>query len=217
MDKLPFKVRKVNPEVIQVGKDTNVPGRIRFQRLGTDALADNGKIYLFHKNIPKETMEHEVAHVVIPKERIKTPKGVTAWLDDEVKADIYTYYKYGHPKSIAVYLNSRAMDARLHHMDDELAERYNYYELTKHTLEHIERVYKKYWDYLPEQWKKDYIKFIDYTEGRLKKFRETGQNTNPPYDYTAKARKGSGSYKIKKNKIIKKRDEITGFIVKGVK
>ena len=217
MEQLPFRVRKKEPEVIYVGKDTDIPAKIRFNRMGADALADDGKIYLFQKKTSRDVLEHEKAHIVIAKDKTKTPKGVTAWLDDEVKADLYTYYHYGHPKHIYWYLHSRSMDARLHHMDDEIAEKHNYYELTKHTLEHMEKVYKKYWDYLPEPWKKDYYKFVDYTEGRLAKFRKWGRKYNPPLDFTTKiTNRKTGEYGIKQNKVVKKRDKITGFIVKGV-
>jgi len=213
MEQLPFKVRKKNPEVIYVGNNTDVPEVVRKDRMGADAATYKGKIYLFKKNVPKSTMEHEVAHTMIVQDKTKSPKGVVSWLDDEVKADIYTWHKYGFPSSIYNNLHARARDVNVYHMSNE---KYNHYEHTKHTLEHMDRVYKKYWEYIPEQWKKDYLKFSAYGNRMLSKWQRLGKNTNPSGDYFLRKNR-IGEWKTVNKKVVRKRDKITGFIVKGVK
>lgn len=215
MDKLPFKVRKVEPEVIHVDKSTVLPKAVEEGRLGSTAVMYKGKIYAFSKNLPKRSIEHEKAHVQIVNSRIKSPKGVVALLDDEVKADLLTYQRTGYPKNIYNYINSRAVDARAYHLEDNDS-KYNFYEQNKHILGHIEEVYKRYWQYLPEQWKKDYYRWMNETQRGLSQMQRVGKNTNPPGDYQIKKFK-SGDYDVHKKKVVKKRDEITGFIVKGVK
>ena len=212
MDKLPFKIINKNPEVIHVDRDTEVPSIVREERMGTDALTYEGKIYSFEKELPVETLNHEKAHVRAEPSKIVSNKGVVAWLDDEVRADLLTYKETGQPARIFDRLNSRACDARIYHLDGH----YNFYEQTKHTLGHIEDVYRKYWDYLPNQWKKDYAKFMSYSGRKLERLRSEGKNCNPPKDYYVRWLR-NGDYDVKKRRVVKRRDEITGFITKGVK
>lgn len=215
MDTLPFKVRKKNPEVIYVTKDTILPKAVVEDRLNADALNYRGKIYLFKKRIPKYTMEHEKSHVELGETKPRTPKGVVAWLEDEVKADLLTYQKTGEPKHIYDRMESRACDVRMYHLDSKVVN-YNYYEQTKHTVGHMEDAYRKYWTYLPEAWKKDVVKFLEISQRNLEKMRLQGKNLNPPKDYYLRWLKG-GDYEVTRPKIVKKRDDVTGFIVKGVK
>jgi len=214
MEQLPFKVRRKEPEVIYVGKDTVVPRAVREGRLGSTAVMYNGKVYAFSKNLPKRSIEHEKAHVQIVNSKLKSPKGVVAQLDDEVKADLLTYQRTGEPKSIYNYMNSRAIDARLYHLSDD-DDKYNIYEHNKHILGHMKEVYQRYWQYLPEQWKKDYYKWVNETQRGLGQMQRAGKNTNPPGDYQVKRFK-TGDYDVHKKRVVKKRDKITGFIVKGV-
>ena len=216
MSELPFKVRNKEPQVILVKRDTKVPAVVRNERFGTNALTYKGKVYVFNKNVPKKVLDHEKSHCSAEKSHVVSPKGVMAWLEDELRADLVTYQKSGEPERIYDRLNSRASDARMYHMDGDTHDWYNYYEQSKHSVEHIERVYRKYWDYLPSQWKKDYIKFIEHSYQKLGKLREQGRNCNPPKDYCVR-RFPSGNYDVKKKRVIRKRDSVTGFMVKGVK
>lgn len=194
---LPFKIRSVKPEIIQVDKNTVVPNGVREGRWGEEAVTYKGKIYLFRKSVPKYTIEHEKAHVAIKREDNPTLTGVTAELDDEVKADLYTYQKMGKPQSISAHLHSRAGDAMATHMIFDKEKRYNYYQQISHMLYHIKKVYKKYWEYMPEQWKKDYDDFANKVEKSLAKQRVECANRNPSNDY-AMGRLKSGGYDIKR-------------------
>lgn len=215
MDTLPFKVRNRKPQVIYVDKDVEVPSVVKKERMGTDALSYNGKVYSFKKQLPVETLEHEEAHFKVEPSRVVSNKGVVAWLEDEVRADLLTYKETGKPERIFDRLNSRACDARIYHLNSDVVD-YNFYEQTKHTLGHIEDVYRKYWSYLPPQWKKDYVKFIEYSQRKLEKLRLQGRNCNPPKDYYVRWLR-NGDYEVKKKRIVKGRDKITGFIVKEAK
>lgn len=215
MDKLPFKVHKSNPKVVYVDKDVEVPDIVNEDRMGTDALTYEGTIYTFQKKTPYDILEHEKAHCRAEPSRVVSNKGVSTWLDDEVRADLLTYKETGKPERIFDRLNSRACDARIYHLNSDVTD-YNFYEQTKHTLGHIEDVYRKYWSYLPNQWKKDYAKFMEYSGRKLERLRAEGKNCNPPKDYYIRWLR-NGDYDVKKKRIVKKRDEITGFIVKGVK
>jgi len=217
MNELPFKVRKREPEIIQVDKSTALPKEVEEGRLGSTAVMYKGKIYAFSKRLPKQSIEHEKAHVQIVNSKLKSPKGIVAWLDDEVKADLLTYQRTGEPKSITNYLNSRAIDARYYHLETDIKQgyKYNLYEQNRHILGHIEEAYKRYWDYLPEQWEKDYKKWMDSMQRGLESDRRLGKNVNPPGDYQVKKFK-AGGYDVHKRKVVKKRDKVTGFIVKSV-
>lgn len=211
MEQLPFRVKNCEPQIIYVG-DTEVPKKVREERMGTNALVYRGKIYKFNKRIPKDVIEHEKAHCRAEKSDIISPKGVMAWLDDEVRADLLTYKETGRPERIYDRLQSRASDARVYHMDGV---DFNYYQQTKHALEHIERAYQKYWDVLPEQWKRDYVRFMEYSGKRLGKLRLQRQG-NPPRDYYLRWLK-NGDYEVGKKKVVNGRDEVTGFVTKRVK
>jgi hypothetical protein len=215
MEQLPFKLRKHEPEVILVNKDTDVPSIVIKERMGTDALTYKGKIYSFKKKLPIETLEHEKAHCRAEPSRVVSHKGVVSWLEDEVRADLLTYKETGRPERIFDRLNSRACDARIYHLEDESVS-YNYYEQSKHALIHIEEVYRKYWDYLPDRWKKDYVRFMEHSGKRLEKLRLQGKNMNPPRDYYVRWLR-NGDYAVSKKKVTNGRDEITGFITKKVK
>jgi hypothetical protein len=215
MEALPFKVHRRNPKVIYVGKDVEVPTPIREDRMGANALTYKGKIYSFQKNLPKSDLEHEEAHCRAEPSHVISNKGVVAWLEDEVRADLLTYKETGKPERIFDRLNSRASDARVYHLQDQGVS-YNYYEQTKHALIHIEEVYRKYWDYLPDQWKKDYVKFMSYSGKKLERLRQEGKNCNPPKDYYVRWLK-NGDYDVGKKRVVKGRDEITGFVVRKVK
>lgn len=217
MEQLPFKVRNRKSQIIYVDKSVDVPAFVKANRMGTNALVYKGKVYIFHKRVPKNVLDHEIAHVRAAKSSAISPKGVVAFLEDEVRADLLTYKETGKPERIYDRLHSRASDARVYHIQGrDLGISYNYYEQTKHALGHIEDVYKKYWTYLPERWKKDYVKFVEYSHRKLEKLRLQGKNCNPPRDYYVRWLK-NGDYDVKKRRVIKKRDEVTGFIVKGVK
>lgn len=200
---VPFKVNTRKIEIVQVDKDTDVPKGVREGRWGEEAVTYKGKIYLFKKNPSKYTLEHEKAHVIIKKEDNPTLTGVTAELDDEVKADLYTYHKIGKPQSISKHLHSRAGDTMMTHMVFDKGKKYNYYQQTKHMLYHIQKVYKKYWEYLPEQWKKDYNDFVTKVEKALSRSKILRRNTNPPGDYVIDKLR-DGSYDIKRVKVIRK-------------
>jgi hypothetical protein len=214
MEQLPFKIHNRKPKVIYVGKDVEVPPIVEKERMGTDALVYKGNIYTFQKKIPVETLEHEKAHCRAEPSHVVSPKGVVAWLDDEVRADLLTYKETGRPERIFDRLNSRASDARVYHLQDGV--NYNYYEQTKHTLEHIEEIYRKYWDYLPDQWKKDYVKFMEHSGKKLERLRLEGKNCNPPKDYYVRWLR-KGDYDVKKKRVYGKRDEVTGFVVRKVR
>lgn len=212
---LPFKVRNKNPEVIYVTKDIVVPEIVRSERMGTNALTYKGKVYSFRKRLPVEILEHEKAHVRAEPSRVISNKGVVAWLEDELRADLLTYKETGQPSRIFDRLNSRACDVRIYHLNSDVVD-YNFYEQTKHTLGHIEDVYRKYWAYLPPQWKKDYVKFVECSQRKLERLRLEGKNCNPPKDYYVRWLR-NGDYEVKKKRVVKRRDEVTGFIVREAK
>jgi hypothetical protein len=212
MDELPFKIHRRNPKVIYVNEDVDIPMVVKEDRMGTNTLTYKGKIYTFQKNIPKSDLEHEKAHCEAEPSKVVSNKGVVAWLEDEIRADLLTYKETGKPERILDRLNSRASDVRIYHMDGH----YNYYEQTKHTLGHIEDVYRKYWDYLPDQWKKDYVRFMSHSGHKLDRLRSEGKNCNPPKDYHVRWLR-KGDYDVKRKRVVHGRDKVTGFIVKEVK
>jgi len=216
MDNLPFKINKKEPEIIYVDSEAIVPKIVKEDRLGTNALTYHGKIYAFHKKLPKDVIDHEKAHCEAESSSEISPKGIKAWLEDEVRADLLTYKETGRPERIYDRLHSRASDARLYHMDSDVKSWYNYYDQTKHALEHIEIVYRKYWDYLPAQWKKDYGKFMEQSGRKLERLRKEGKNWNPSKDYTVR-RSRIGDYDVSKKRTVYRRDRNTGFVVRGVK
>jgi hypothetical protein len=201
--KLPFKLRKVEPKIIYVDRNDKTSKQKEDWGEGAHVGFDN-KIYVFEKNPSKYTLEHEKAHVLIKSEEVPTYTGVAQLLDDEIKADLYTYYKMGQPKSISKHLYSRAGDAIMHHSMADKEKKYNYYHQIKHMLYHIQKVYKKHWDYLPEQWKKDYNGFVISVQQSLEKQKKEGKDTNPPKDYTVGRLKGGG-YDIKRARVAKRK------------
>ena len=209
---LPFKVRKSNPEVIHVKNDTDMPYTVRNDRLGSDALVHKGKIYKFKLNLPKWVMEHEISHTQIPNDKTKSPLHSTAWLNDEIAADLLTYQKTGYPKSIKEFINSRAMDLFYIHLSNNVEGKYNKYETREHVIHHIRKAYHKYWEYLPAQWKKDVDNFFKQYEKWHLKYLERGEHLRPAGDFRLE-RNHTGDYKIHKRRIVRKRDEMTGFMM----
>lgn len=217
-NKLPFNVRNIRPEVILVSETTEaqIPKDVNEGRMGCPMVTYKGKIYVFRKDLPKFAMQHEMAHVQIPKDKTRSPKGVIAWLDDEVKADLLTYQKTGQPESIKDYLRSRYEDARFYHLvNDRIEGKYNTYEHGIHSVNHIERAYKKYWEYLPEQWKKDYREFMGCVDNLKRHAKDKGYCMNPPIDFDIYKTR-TGQRMIKRKKVVRKPDRITGFMTRQV-
>ena len=88
MQKLPFKIRSVNPKIVHVTSNVSIPDAVKDDRQGAAAIFYRGKIYTFRKNLPKHVIEHEKAHAQITDDKTKTPTGSTAWLNNEIAADI---------------------------------------------------------------------------------------------------------------------------------
>jgi len=203
MENLSFKVSKKEPEVIYVTKETKLPNALK-ENLGSQGIAYRGKVYLFRKSLPKYVVEHEKAHIAIGDVNKSTWGGTTHWLDDEVKADLVTYHKVKQPHSIAKRINDLAGDVIFYHSTSDEKKKYNYYELIGHMLIHIKKIYTKYWDYLPNQWKDDYKGFISTVEKSLQKQRMEGKDKNPSHDYIV-GRLKNGGYNIQMAKVVKKK------------
>lgn len=214
--KLPFKVRNIEPEVVVVSETTKMlPKDVMAGRLGCPMVVYKGKVYVYRKNMPKFSMEHEKAHTQIEKDKTKSPKGVISWLDDEIKADLLTYQKTGQPKSISGYLNARFDDARYYHLANDYDGRHNTYEHSLHSVSHLERAYKKYWEYLPEQWKRDYREFMNKIDDLKEQSKRKGYHVNPVCDFDIYKTR-TGQRIIKRKKVIRKPDRITGFLTRQV-
>jgi hypothetical protein len=211
--KLPFRVRKTSPEIIHVKKDTEVPESVKHDRLGSAAMVHRGKIYKFKSKLPKWVIEHEISHTQIPNDKTKSPLSSTAWINDEIAADLLTYQKTGYPKSIKEFINSRAMDMFYIHLGNNAGGKYNKYEIREHVVWHMKKAYQKFWDYLPEQWKKDVNDFFKRYDIWHEKYLSRGEHLRPAGDF-ALTRSKTGDYKIHKRRVVRQRDEMTGFVMR---
>jgi len=211
---LPFKVRKHEAPVIYASKE-EIPERVRSVRLGNDALVYKGKIYVFRKDIPKYAMEHEKAHIHIPSSKLKTPHMATGYIDDEVKADLLTFQRTGKPKSLYPdYFDSRLEDLVYVHTNNDTGEgnKYNLYETYAHCYDTLKRIYYKYWNYLPEQWKEDWNKYKNSVESDLDYRLYKGEHMRPPGDYKIQLSR-SRIPVIRKRRVIRQPDRMTGFMI----
>lgn len=210
---LPFRVRKTNPEVIHVKKGVDVPGTVKYDRLGSDAMVHRGKIYKFKSNLPKWVLEHEIAHTQISDDKTKSPLNTTSFLNNEIAADLLTYQRTGYPKSIKGFINSRASDLFYIHLSNNVDGKYNKYETREHVVWHMRKAYEKYWAYLPAQWKRDVDNFFARYEKWHEKYIARGEHLRPAGDFHLE-RNRIGDYKIHKRRVVRKKDEITGFIIR---
>jgi hypothetical protein len=214
MRKLPFKIRSANPEIVHVTSGANVPDAVKNDRQGAVALYYKGKIYTFRKNLPKHVIEHEKAHAQITDDKTKTPTGSTAWLNNEIAADILTYKRTGKPEHIKDYIWSRLKELGYYHsMDDIFARKFNRYQVNSHAVAHLLKAYYKYYDFLPEAWQNDVDKFQREAERLLASMRKRGYHQRPGGDYFIKHRHRDGSFDVNYRRVIRKRDDITGLFV----
>ena len=214
MNKLPFKVRSVNPEIVHVTPGIEVPDAVRNDRQGAVALFYKGKIYTFRKNLPKHVLEHEKAHAQITDDKTKTPTGSTAWLNDEIAADILTYKRTGKPEHIKDYIWSRLKELGYFHSIDDIAQRkFNRYQVNSHAVAHLLKAYNKYYEFLPIAWQNDVDKFKKEAERLLASMRKRGYHQRPGGDYYLKHKSRDGSFDVKYRRVTRKRDGVTGLFV----
>lgn len=210
--KLPFKIRYVNPEIVQVSSGIYVPNAVKGDRQGAVAIFHRGKIYAFRKNLPRHVLEHEKAHAQITDDKTKTPTGSTAWINNEIKADILTYKRTGKPEHIRDYIWSRVRSLGLYHTNDDASKKFNRYQINSHTVYHILKAYNKYYEYLPTAWQDDVDKFKKEAEGLLETWRRRGYHLRPGGDYYLVHNKRDGDFDVKYRRLVKKRDPVTGFM-----
>jgi hypothetical protein len=209
---LPFKVRSVKPEIIHVTSNTKLPEDVKQGRHGSVAIFYKGKIYTFRKNLPKYMIEHEIAHAQITDDKTKTKTGSTAWLNDEIAADILAHRRTGKPEHIQPYMFSRLKDLGYYHTVNDDDKKYNRYEVNSHAVAHLMKAYARYYDYLPKEWQDDVDNFKKLAEKELAAMRAKGLHQRPGGDFYIQ-RSRSGDFKARARRVSKKIDPVTGFMV----
>lgn len=164
---LPFRINEgINPEIVPYNK---VPKKklLSGWNSGSPAWYDDEskKVYLLIEKPSRFVITHEIAHAQIPNVKVgeSDDSKAKAMLEDEIKAFLLTYKRIGVPKSFYDKFNSLQHELSAVYTSQDNPWKYNFCEIMLKERDVYDKVIKKYWSYLPEQWKVDWKRFREVT------------------------------------------------------
>lgn len=113
-------------------------------------------VEVYHKRPSKFDIEHEVAHYQLLDRRKVAEMSLRDEIEEEIKADIIASTRAPLPKDYLPILRGHASSAMGKLQDWEVARHIK----AKKVFGFIERAIKKYWKWLPTQWKKPFQTFV---------------------------------------------------------
>lgn len=156
--KLPFRpIRNDTPRIVFTRKPIGAKGQDTYGHFDSidNVVRIDKKLIKKNKSDFNHTIQHEIAHYQLHDRRYGDELGLIKSLDGELRVDLLVYKRTGGPE----HYTDRIGGIWAQGHDLLSSWKVSHYQKSLRVMSAINKAFRHYWDYLPKEWKSDYLKW----------------------------------------------------------